>query len=172
MHIFRKKGQLLLYMKEIIGLLNEKLAFLAKEARAAEKSLANAPKEGRIKVSASSSWVKAYLITKETGPGGKNVNKNNSDLLKLYCQRDYDRHTLKLCKALIKEIKNFLAKLPPELVDKNNMSLEDFLSEKNPVRRRFLKNPILSDKDFAAAWQSLEYKGKPFENDFPDYRLP
>lgn len=77
MHIFRKKGQLLLYMKEIIGLLNEKLAFLAKEARAAEKSLANAPKEGRIKVSASSSWVKAYLITKETGPGSPwNIREN------------------------------------------------------------------------------------------------
>jgi len=162
-------------MREIIDILNEKLIRLKKLTWEAEKSLENAPLEGRIKVSPSGSWVKAYLVTKETGPAGKYINCENADLLKLYCQRDYEKVLIKKCQKLIKTIEKFFQELPSELAEnekgfiRSKISLDDYLAEKNPVRRRFLKNSVLSDKEYAEMWRTVSYKGKAFERNATEF---
>ncbi|MCQ2574131.1 MAG: hypothetical protein MJ182_09565 [Treponema sp.] len=146
-------------MKLIISDIKERLSYLKKLEVQAEKSLKENSLEGRIKINSSSKYPQVYLITKPNDTGGKYLGKKDSKIISRYCQRDYNRHVLKKVQKLINGCEKFLNNLPSEL---SSASLENFLSEKNPVRRKFLPDPVLSDDEFVKEWLSVKYKGKSF----------
>lgn len=150
-------------MKLIISDIKERLSYLKKLEVQAEKSLKENSLEGRIKINSSSKYPQVYLITKPNDTGGKYLGKKDSKIISRYCQRDYNRHVLKKVQKLINGCEKFLNNLPSEL---GSASLENFLSEKNPVRRKFLPDPVLSDDEFVKEWLSVKYKGKSFSENY------
>lgn len=152
-------------MKTIISDLTQRITYLKQLERAAEKSLKETPLEGRIKINKSSKYPQVYLITKANSPNGKYLGKKDSKTISNYCQRDYNKHVFRKTHDLICKIEKFLNCLPEEL---SSGSLENFLSEKNPVRRKHLINPVLSDDEFIKKWLSVEYKGKSFPGGFTE----
>ncbi|MCQ2584912.1 MAG: hypothetical protein MJ185_04925 [Treponema sp.] len=115
--------------------------------------------EGHLKINKSAKYPRVYLISKSTGPDGKYLGKKDRRVISQYCQRDYERKILRESKTLIGMIEAFLEKLPLEL---SSESLENFLSEKNQIRRKYLTKSVLSDEEFVEEWLSVEYKGKAF----------
>lgn len=150
-------------MQHIISEINERLSYLKKLELQAEKSLKDNPLEGRIKINGSSKYPQVYLITNPNDRSGKYLGKKDSKMISCFCQRDYNRHVLKKARGLISTLEKFLKNLPPELC---SASIENFLSEKNPVRRKYLTDPVLSDEEFVKEWLAVEYKGKSFSENY------
>lgn len=150
-------------MRLIISEIKERLSYLKKLEVQAEKSLKENPLEGRIKINSSSKYPQVYLITKSNDTGGKYLGKKDSKIISRYCQRDYNRHMLKKVRKLINGCEKFLNNLPSEL---GSASLENFLAEKNPVRRKYLTDSVLSDDEFVKEWLSVKYKGKAFSENY------
>lgn len=152
-------------MKFIISELKERLEYLKKIEKAAEKSLKENNIEGHIKINTSSKYPQIYLITKANTKNIKYLGKKDAKIISRYCQKSYDKYVIKESLHLISKIEKFLNCLPIEL---SSNSLENFLSEKNPVRKKHLSSSILSDDEFAKEWLSVEYKHKKIPDDYAE----
>ena len=146
-------------MQHIISEINERLSYLKKLEVQTEKTFKENLLKGRIKINASSKYPQIYLITKSKDPNGKYLGKKDANMISRYCQRDYSKRVLKKIQDLINKLEKFLNGLPSELC---SASLENFLAEKNLVRRKYLTDSVLSDEEFVKAWLFVKYKGKAF----------
>lgn len=153
-------------MKETIIQLKQRLSFLKKLEVEAEKYLSENKLEGHLKINKSAKYPRVYLISKSTGPDGKYLGKKDRRVISQYCQRDYERKILRESKTLIGMIEAFLEKLPPEL---SSESLENFLAEKHPIRNQYFEKKILSNEEYAEAWQKVPYKGKSFSDETSEF---
>ena len=146
-------------MQHIISEINERLSYLKKLEVQTEKTFKENLLKGRIKINASSKYPQIYLITKSKDLNGKYLGKKDANMISRYCQRDYSKRVLKKIQDLINKLEKFLNALPSELC---SASLENFLAEKNQVRRKYLTDSVLSDEEFVKAWLFVKYKGKAF----------
>jgi len=151
----------------VVKKLEERLKLLKNLSEMAEKELETVSLQGRVKVCGKRKYPQFYLIKKPGSRNGKYLCKKDVPIIKAYFQRDYNRSLQKRCQSLIKPIEKFLNHLPPELSAQNTEgqfeSMETYLAKESPVRRPYVDPHLLTDEEFAAQWQSVQYKGKSFE---------
>ena len=73
-------------------------------------------------------------------------------------QRDYDISIVKRAEERIKAIERFL-----EAYDKT--CLKKLYHKTNSYRKELITPAVFSDEEFIRQWQSIEYKGRTFEDD-------
>lgn len=92
---------------------------------------------------------------------GKYLKKDQLDIAKRIAQRDYDESMIRKAEERVKVIEKFLKEY-------DKTSLKTLYKDTNEYRKQLIVAPIISDEEYIKNWQSVEYKGKNFEEDMPE----
>ena len=150
-------------MKTIEKVLEEELSQLRECVAKAKKRLDKAPR-GNLRVRKWKGVVEYYYRNKESGSdeesrsNGRYLKKSELGFASKLAQRDYDISVVKRAEERIKAIERFL-----EAYDKT--CLKKLYHKTNCYRKVLISPDILSDEEFIRRWQSVEYKGKSFDDD-------
>lgn len=147
-------------MKQIVEELRQKRAYYAEIQKQATKSLANAPKEGRLRVFINKGTYQYYLITEKYDTRGMYIPKKNRTIAKQLAQRDYDKTIIKHTGECISAIDKLLHGLP-------KIALGDIYCDV-PGKRSIITPYELSDEEYIRQWESVKYIGKGFDEGAPE----
>lgn len=146
-------------MKIVKSLLEKEVCRLAKEVRAANARLKNAP-EGHVKAVDKKHSVECYF-RKQEKEKWTYMKKEERKQAELLVQRDYDRQFVKIATLRIHAIEVFLEKY--KRADPDNL-----FQKMSPGRRALLlagdedRMRMLPREQFAGMWERVCYKGKQF----------
>lgn len=111
--------------------------------------------DGEIRIVRNKKWLQYYIRENPQQRSGTYLSKKESQKLKAYIQKKYEKEILKLINLEISIITKFL---------KETNSITDQLKEiysKNPNEIKKYILPIdMSDNDYANEWLSIPYEGK------------
>ena len=130
-----------------------------------EKALKKAP-EGSLRVSKSHGVVQYYHKINDDGKNGRYLDSEHKEVAQKLAQKAYN---IKLLPAIKKELALLQAALTQ--IQKNSQGGEiplNVLEHINPACRTLITTATLTDEQYAAAWLSQKYKGKPFQPDSPE----
>ena len=130
-----------------------------------EKALKKAP-EGSLRVSKSHGVVQYYQKIDKDGKNGRYLDAAHRELAQKLAQKAYN---IKLLPAIKKELALLQAALTKiqEATKGGEIPLVA-LEQVNPDSRALITTATLTDEQYAAAWLSQKYKGKPFQPDAPE----
>ena len=152
-------------MNMIIESINARIAVLKRAIRRAEKEKDSFP-EGRLRTSKGNKRVRYYKVSVERDTSGEYLSrKENSALIGLLAQKDYNKHFLKSAVAELEMLEKILARYQ----SKQSEAVYNGLSEE---RQSFVTPYILSDDQIAEEWQSKIFKTNSYkaENKIYDTR--
>ena len=130
-----------------------------------EKALKKAP-EGSLRVSKSHGAVQYYQKIDKDGKNGRYLDSAHRELAQKLAQKAYN---IKLLPAIKKELALLQAALTKiQEVTKGGEIPLVALEQVNPDCRDLITTATLTDSQYAAAWLSQKYKGKPFQPDAPE----
>ena len=130
-----------------------------------EKALKKAP-EGSLRISKSHGVVQYYHKINDDGKNGRYLDSEHKEVAQKLAQKAYN---IKLLPAIKKELALLQAALTQ--IQKNSQGGEiplNVLEHINPACRTLITTATLTDEQYAAAWLSQKYKGKPFQPDSPE----
>lgn len=152
-------------MNTIIESVNNRIAFLKRVIRRAEKEKDSFP-EGRLRTSRSNGRIRYYKVSKERDTSGEYLPKNEQMcLIRLLAQKDYNKHFLKSAADELEMLEKMLASYQK----KQSEATYEGLSEE---RQNLVTPYIPSDDQIAEEWQSKTFKTNPYkiENKIYDTR--
>ena len=150
---------------QIASQLQERIEQLETLLTIKEKALKKAP-EGSLRVSKSHGAVQYYQKIDKDGKNGRYLDSAHRDLAQKLAQKAYN---IKLLPAIKKELALLQAALTKiqEATKGGEIPLVA-LEQVNPDSRDLITTATLTDSQYAAAWLSQKYKGKPFQPDAPE----
>lgn len=150
---------------QIAAQLQERIEQLETLLTIKEKALKKAP-EGSLRVSKSHGVVQYYQKIDKDGKNGRYLDVAHRELAQKLAQKAYN---IKLLPATKKELALLQAALTKiqEATKGGEISLVA-LEQVNPDSRALITTATLTDEQYAAAWLSQKYKGKPFQPDAPE----
>lgn len=164
-HLIMKKVEMLspqdASCNEIITNLEEQLTKIQEIIKQKQQALKNTPK-GFLRAIKSHNSIQYFQVTDQSNKNGKYIPRKNLALATQLAQKAYDAEVLKELKFQQKILKNA----------KNQLKTHDLLQilHKFPKLKSQLMTPIaLSDDDYAAQWQSVNYERKAFLPGMPEY---
>lgn len=144
-------------MKEVISLLQEKIAYYEKINSQATRNLARNHQEGGLRVNKSNGSYQYYLCTKKGDTKGTYLPKAKREIAEAIAQRDYDKQVLKCTSQWQQWIEKTIKSMPQtNLLDIYN---------KSQGRKHLIKPYEISDDEYAKQWEAIRYAGKSFELD-------
>ena len=150
---------------QIAAQLQERIEQLEKLLAIKEKALKKAP-EGSLRVSKSHGAVQYYQKINKDEKNGRYLDSAHREVAQKLAQKAYN---LKLVPVIKKELALLQAALTKirEISQGGEIPL-NVLDRVNPDSRALITTATLTDAQYAAAWLSLKYKGKPFQPDAPE----
>lgn len=152
-------------MNTIIESVNNRIAFLKRAIRRAEKDKSSFP-EGRLRTSRSNGRIRYYKVSKERDTSGEYMPKNEQMLMiKLLAQKDYNKHFLKSAMDELEMLEKVLVRYQK----KQSEAVYEGLSDE---RQNLVTSYIPSDDQIAEEWQSKTFKTNSYkiENKIYDTR--
>ena len=140
-----------------IKTVQKELEELSKET---SKALRNAP-EGSMHVMNHHGYFE-YVLYKGKNMPLKRLSGKDIELLRSYAQRDYDEELLKTVMEIQRLLTHVSSKLAPGMI-------EDIYEKMKLGRKKLVKSRIVTDDQFLEAWLAVEYQGKEFREDEPEY---
>lgn len=145
-------------MRSMESKLREEVKQLEKIVAEALGRLEKTP-EGQLRIATKTKGVEYYYKGVDVNNrNGRYLKKNEQNLAKSIAQRDFDLQVVKNAKARIRAINRFLSQY-------EQTSLKELHKKQNKHRKVLIEAPILSDEDFIAQWEMVEYEGKKFLDD-------
>ena len=119
------------------------------------RSIKKAP-EGSLRITQSHHSVQYYHIINKGDNTGTYIPARNRELTVQLAQKDYDK---KVAESTVKEIK-FLSKILKDCIQffKKNILAEKLFQNLHKNRRALVEPVKLSDEEYAARWQAINYK--------------
>lgn len=149
-------------MKTIETILIEEKNNIEQIVRDAKKRLQSAP-QGKLRVDRKRGGFEYYYKNSDVPrENGRYLRKSEINLAQRLAQRDYDARLVKRGEKRAKAIGDFLN-------DYGKTSLASMYENVSPLRKALIHSPIISDAEYIRQWQSVEYEGKPFSEDTPEY---
>ena len=147
---------------QITAQLQERIEQLEKLLAIKEKALKKAP-EGSLRVSKSHGAVQYYQKINKDEKNGRYLDTAHREVAQKLAQKAYN---LKLVPVIKKELALLQAALTKirEISQGGEIPL-NVLDQVNPDSRALITTATLTDAQYAAAWLSQKYKGKPFQPD-------
>ena len=147
---------------QITAQLQERIEQLEKLLAIKEKALKKAP-EGSLRVSKSHGAVQYYQKINKDEKNGRYLDSAHREVAQKLAQKAYN---LKLVPVIKKELALLQAALTKirEISQGGEISL-NVLNQVNPDSRALITTATLTDAQYAAAWLSQKYKGRPFQPD-------
>ena len=125
------------------------------------KRLKTAP-EGSIKILRKGHRIELYHRTCKSDHEGTYLNKAHFTLAKNLAQKDYDLRAAKILSKKIKLLTPFEKAYPQNELEQ--------LYERYPQKVQQLIKPLtLSKEEYCRQWESVSYKGRPFDEKAPPY---
>ena len=144
------------------GALENRLKELQQQLAVTKKALAKAP-PGRIRISQKHGHPEYYLVTERGSLRGKYIPKKHIQLAAQLAQKDYDTQLLDLLKTEIAALQNYLHDT------RNGTAIPKLYTSLCPSRRALIQQVTLTDEQYAAQWQSVQFEGLPFDPDMPEH---
>lgn len=119
--------------------------------------------EGNLRISQSHGNAQYYHRKRPDDKRGLYIDANNYELAQGLAQKDYNKRLVASLKKELKILQSALSQL--EKLTELNGTTETVLNSLTPLRRALIRPVTLSDSQYAAAWISQKYKGKPFQPD-------
>ena len=130
------------------------------------KALKHAP-EGSLNISECRGNPQYYHRTRADSTKGRYIASGNQTLAHRLAQKDYDARVLKALKKETRILQTALTQLEAE--SSHTSAVIKIFQNLIPHRRALVIPVTLTDTQYAAAWLSQKYEGKPFEPDAPEY---
>ena len=125
-----------------------------------KKSYEKAP-QGRIRISQNSGHPEYYLLTERGSLRGKYLPHSQKTLARQLAQKDYDARLIKLLQNEITALQNYMKQTS------NGRAIPELYDSLCPARRSLITPAILTNEQYAARWQDISWKGRPFASDAP-----
>lgn len=119
--------------------------------------------EGNLRISQSHGNAQYYHRKRPDDKRGLYIDSKHYELAQGLAQKDYNKRMVASLKKEIKILQGALRQL--EKLTELNGTTETVLNSLTPLRRALIRPVTLSDSQYAAAWLSPKYKGKPFQPD-------
>lgn len=126
------------------------------------RALKKAP-EGSLRISQCHGNVQYYRRENQKEKLGHYIDSNQYKLAQSLAQKDYNKRLVASLKKELKILQSVLRQLEKMSVD--NESPDTVINLLHPLRRALIIPATLTDSQYAAAWLSQKYKGKPFQPD-------
>ena len=149
-------------MKTMEMALRREIHKLEDIARRTSERLRTAPK-GFLRISNRKTKTEYYYKgVEERNRNGRYIRKGESELAQRLAQRDYDVQVLETAQKRIKSIEGFLKNY-------EQTDLGEIYRKTNPYRQALIEAEVIPDEEYIRQWQAVEYEGKPFAEDGPEF---
>lgn len=145
---------------QLAPLLEKRLAELQNLLFTKKKSYEKAP-QGRIRISQNGGHPEYYLVTERGSLRGKYLPHSQKTLARQLAQKDYDARLIKLLQKEISALQNYMKQTS------NGRAIPELYDSLCPARRSLITPAILTNEQYAARWQDISWKGRPFASDAP-----
>lgn len=145
---------------QLAPLLEKRLAELQNLLFTKKKSYEKAP-QGRIRISQNGGHPEYYLVTERGSLRGKYLPHSQKTLARQLVQKDYDARLIKLLQKEITALQNYMKQTS------NGRAIPELYDSLCPARRSLITPAILTNEQYAARWQDISWKGRPFASDAP-----
>ncbi len=136
-------------MNDTIKAMEKRAQRLKAGIKKAERDAGKFP-EGRVRVSKNKRQTRYYKITEDTDRDGEYIPKENIALAKALVQKEYNKKFLKLARQELKDISRSIKVI-------SSRSADDAFLKASEGRQSLIKPYILTDEQYAMAWQKKEY---------------
>lgn len=141
--------------------LREKLKHLKHALSLLLKRTKNPP-EGHLRVAQKGTHRPQYYhYTNPDDFTGKYIRKNQIDFARSLAQNDYDEKIINIIQKEIKSLEMYLSQTG------NGNSISEFYDNLCTPRRELITPVTLTNEQYAALWQEVSWKGRPFSQDAP-----
>lgn len=134
---------------------------LAKVRQEIKKEVSHFP-EGKLRITHSTKSPQYFIRSTEKDKEGIYIRKADRELAYQLAQKDYDVSCLNILDEEILKLDSLIN------IYKHNL-YEQELSKLNPMRQKLITPVYKSDEKYVADWLAVEYEGKPFKEDAPEY---
>lgn len=123
------------------------------------KSLVRAP-QGSLHVKKRGNTVQYYV--RYGSSDEKYLRRKQYSFARTLAQKEYDIRVIKAAEKELKGIKMLLNSIP-------EIKAEDVYKKMSVEKRKLIQPFMLPDEEFIESWMSVNYQGKEFRNDFPEF---
>lgn len=148
-------------MKTIQTLLNERKNYLQRIKEEKEHALLHAP-EGSLRICKQGNATYFHHRHSTTDLPDKYLRKEDFPTVKSLAQKDYDMKVLKSCTQELQAIEKYEQLLP-------SLTPESILKSLHKVKQNLVIPIEDTDENYILKWKSIEYKGKSFDENTPEY---
>ena len=146
----------------LAALLEKRLLELKKLLSETKQSCQHAP-AGRIRISQKQGHPEYYLVKEKGSLRGRYLSYKKEALICQLAQKSYDQDLIETLQTEIDALQNYLR------VTRNCTNIPRLYSSLCPSRRALTEPVILPDREYAARWQKVQYQGRPFTPEAPEY---
>lgn len=148
-------------MKEMKKILEERKKYLTQIMKEKEKSFANVPEGAlRVRCEGEKTWYYQRKNTKDTS--GVYIREKDIQLARKLAQKDYDKKVLSAAEKELKAITKYLTNYP-------SSNVEQIYENLHKERQKLIIPIRETDEQYIHRWESVEYQGKEFSADMPEY---
>lgn len=148
-------------VKVIKNLMQERKRYLCTIKRKKEKALTGVPK-GTLRICCNGKNVYYYRRTDPKDTAGVYLQKRDIHIAEKLAQKDYDEQVLRSIEKEIKAIDKYLEGYP-------NFHMEQVYERLHKERQKLVKPIQKSDEQYIKEWESIEYQGKEFDAEMPEF---
>lgn len=148
-------------MEQIRNLMKEREEYLIQLKREKEKALKTAP-EGFLRVCSSGNRTQYYQRIDPKDFNGTYIKEKDINLAKELAQKDYDQKIIRTIEKELEGIKRYLS-------HDSRVNVEQVYESLHKERRKLIVPIIEPEEDFIKRWRTVEYEGKGFSTDAPEF---
>lgn len=149
------------YMSNILIEIQQRMEQLKQVINEKSEAISKAPK-GVLNLAKTESRVRYYYKENPSQTERTYLKKENQHMIELLCQKDYDQKVLHTAQKELYLLEQLKEKYPMEIC-------EDIYAGLHVDRKKYVQPIIVPDEDFIKAWREMEYRGKGFREDAPEY---
>lgn len=148
-------------MEQVKELLKERKNYLLQVKKEKEKSLRTVP-EGTLRVCSHGKRTQYYYRNDPKDFNGVYIRSKDIELAKKLAQKDYDQKVLRASEKELDAIDKYFLNYP-------DVNIEDVYENLHKERQKLIKPIRKSDLQYLQEWESVEYKGKEFDENVPEF---
>lgn len=148
-------------MEQVKEQLEKRQQYLLRLRNDKENVLANAPK-GFLRISSNGDRVQYFIKQDSKESNGTYIRGENSHIARALAQRDYDKKVLRAIEQELKAIQKYLSHVP-------EIKPEQIYENLHKERQKLVLPIQQSEKEYVEGWESVEYQGKGFHENTPEF---
>lgn len=148
-------------MEQVKELLKARKNYLLQVKKEKEKSLRTVP-EGTLRVCSHGKRTQYYYRNDPKDFNGVYIRSKDIELAKKLAQKDYDQKVLRASEKELDAIDKYFLNYP-------DVNIEDVYENLHKERQKLIKPIRKSDLQYLQEWESVEYKGKEFDENVPEF---